>query len=57
MKNKDKELKCSICGKLITDRGALSRKDNKTIICSDCGLKEAISDYINSKQDRGNGVD
>ena len=52
---KNKKLKCPVCGKLITDRGALSRKDNKTTVCSNCGLKEAISDYINSRQDRGNG--
>lgn len=54
MKNK---VKCPNCGRIITDRGALSRKDNKTTVCSKCGLKEAISDYLNSRQDRGNGVD
>ena len=26
--------------------GALSRKDNKTIICSECGELEALKDYI-----------
>lgn len=52
-----KQIKCPNCGRIITDRGALSRKDNKTIVCSKCGLKEAVSDYINSRQDRGNGVD
>lgn len=25
---------------------ALSRRDNKTEICSDCGIEEAILDYI-----------
>jgi hypothetical protein len=25
--------------------GALSRKDNKTEICSSCGVMEAIEDY------------
>lgn len=29
--------------------GALSRKDNKTEICSECGVMEAIEDYISAK--------
>lgn len=27
---------------------ALSRKDNKTYICSDCGTREALEAYFNS---------
>lgn len=27
-------------------RNALSRKDNKTIICSDCGTAEAIEELL-----------
>jgi len=29
--------------------GALSRTDNKTEICSDCGTAEAMEDYLASK--------
>lgn len=34
---------CNRCGKEYTGHPALSRKDNKTKICPECGLKEAIS--------------
>jgi RNA polymerase subunit RPABC4/transcription elongation factor Spt4 len=27
--------------------GALSRRDNKTEICSQCGINEAMEDYYN----------
>ena len=36
---------CPNCGKQYTNYPALSRKDNKTKICPDCGTKEAIEDY------------
>lgn len=36
------ERKCPMCGKIYTDYPALSRKDNKTEICPDCGQQEAI---------------
>lgn len=37
--------KCPKCGKSYAKgKGALSRKDNKTEICSDCGYREAIED-------------
>lgn len=44
---KDKTLKvCPTCGKkILSDSIALSRKDNKTIICSKCELKEALDEY------------
>lgn len=31
---------CPICKKVYTSYPATSRKDNKTLICSDCGIKE-----------------
>mgnify|MGYP002513289907 CR=1 FL=1 len=37
---------CPKCGKTFEGVGALSRRDNKTEICSECGRKEAINDYI-----------
>ena len=38
--------KCPICGNPIGNYPALSRKDNKTEICSDCGQQEAIDAFI-----------
>lgn len=35
--------KCPICHKKIVGYPAISRKDNKTEICSDCGMNEAIN--------------
>lgn len=38
-------VKCPKCGKTYAQgRGALSRRDNKTEICPDCGYKEAAED-------------
>ena len=34
--------KCPKCGEIIVGYPALSRKDNKTKICSQCGVKEAL---------------
>lgn len=36
---------CPECGKPLTGYPALSRKDNKTEICSDCGTREALADF------------
>ena len=33
---------CPSCKKEFNNHPALSRKDNKTEICSECGLKEAL---------------
>lgn len=45
--------KCPICGKTYTDFPALSRRDNKTYICPNCGVDEAMEDYFKamSKQE------
>lgn len=36
--------KCPKCGGPLGDRPALSRRDNKTDICSECGFREAMED-------------
>lgn len=36
---------CPRCGAYITFHPAISRKDNETEICSDCGVIEAIEEY------------
>lgn len=45
-------MSCPLCGGPIPNsldegkyKGALSRRDNKTEICSSCGVKEAVDDY------------
>lgn len=35
---------CPICGGIMSEFPALSRRDNKTEICSDCGTHEALAD-------------
>lgn len=34
---------CPRCGKIFRGRPALSREDNETPICSDCGTREALA--------------
>lgn len=34
--------KCPKCGKTYFERPAISRMDNKTPICPDCGTREAL---------------
>lgn len=36
---------CPRCGKETNDYPALSRRDNKTNICSQCGMDEAMTDW------------
>tara|TARA_R100000656_G_scaffold109300_3_gene81344 strand:+ start:470 stop:664 length:195 start_codon:yes stop_codon:yes gene_type:complete len=38
---------CPRCKKETSDFPAISRRDNKTEICSDCGVAEAMADYYN----------
>ena len=42
MKNEIQLRKCPKCGKLFSERGAVSRVDDITIICPDCGTREAL---------------
>ena len=43
MKNDLRELRiCPRCGKPYAEPPALSRADNETLICSDCGTREAL---------------
>lgn len=47
MESKEKKWKkCPICGKTYNTPPAISRKDNKTKICSKCGTEEALLDWI-----------
>ena len=40
---------CPRCEKEMTTFPALSRRDNKTDICSNCGQTEAMEDYYKEK--------
>ena len=33
---------CPVCGRDFTGHPALSRKDNETLICPECGQREAL---------------
>lgn len=33
--------------KIMPPKPALSRRDNKTYVCNDCGLSEAMDDFFN----------
>lgn len=43
---------CPKCGKKFTDYPAISRDDNKTEICPECGVAEAVMAYEKSCQHR-----
>ncbi|MBP3805859.1 MAG: hypothetical protein J6I76_18575 [Oribacterium sp.] len=42
-KTEDTKRICPICGQEYTGRPAMSREDNKTPICPDCGTRQALS--------------
>lgn len=42
MKNDIRIRKCPLCGKMYSGAPALSRTDNKTHICPDCGTRQAL---------------
>ena len=33
---------CPLCGKIYSGASALSRTDNETLICPDCGTRQAL---------------
>lgn len=41
----DVEKICPVCGRTYTDRPAISRRDNMTEICPECGTHEALIDW------------
>lgn len=40
---------CPVCGRMYAEPPALSRRDNRTLICPACGTKEAIEDFLDHK--------
>ena len=43
---------CPKCGQSYTGRPALSRNDGKTLICPDCGVREALTTLDVSKEEQ-----
>lgn len=41
---------CPLCGRSYTEPSALSRADNTTEICPDCGMLEALASVPGLKQ-------
>ena len=40
--------KCPVCEDTVTDFPAISRRDESTEICSECGVREAMADFFAS---------
>lgn len=47
-----KERVCPVCGETYTDYPAISRRDNKTEICPQCGTAEALEDFFNKEEQK-----
>lgn len=43
---------CPICGREYTEHPAISRKDNQTEICPQCGTAEALQAFIDYNKDK-----
>ena len=43
---------CPLCGQTYTDPPALSRTDNETLICPDCGTRQALESIGISAEER-----
>lgn len=41
-----KNIRCPRCGQRYSGYPALSRRDNKTEICPQCGVDEALEDWL-----------
>ena len=49
MTKKNRKRTCPLCKNTYYSYPAISRKDNKTEICPDCGIKEALLTFMNKK--------
>lgn len=45
---------CPTCNGILEGHPALSRRDNETEICNDCGVREALEDFVNYKENINN---
>ena len=50
----NEERTCPICGRSYTGHPALSRTDNETLICPDCGTRQALASIgVDEKEQEG----
>lgn len=49
-KIRKQKVKCPRCGREVNELLALSRRDNKTMICDDCGVEEAMWDFVRAQK-------
>lgn len=53
MKAEIRELrKCPLCGRTYVEAPALSRTDNETLICPDCGTRQALESIGIDEEER-----
>lgn len=52
MKTEIEEKTCPKCGGVYTEVPALSRVDNETLICPDCGIREVLESMEVSKEEQ-----
>ena len=53
MKDNVRELRgCPLCGKAYAEPAALSRVDNETLICPDCGTRQALESIGVSQEEQ-----
>ena len=58
MKAEIRELRvCPLCGKTYAEPPALSREDNETLICPDCGVREALEGMGISMEEQDSIID
>ena len=50
--NEQSERICPLCGQAYTDVPALSRTDNETLICPDCGTRQALQSIGVSEEEQ-----
>ncbi len=43
---------CPLCGRIYHEHPALSRTDNRTLICSDCGIRQALQSLNVSREEQ-----
>lgn len=48
---------CPLCGRVYGEFPALSRTDNKTLICPDCGTRQALESIGVSAEEREKIID
>ena len=48
---------CPLCGRTYTERPAVSRTDNHTPICPDCGTRQALESVGVEKEEQDEIID